>query len=92
MNDHTFTLLFKTQATLLILTKVFLLLKYFLFVKYRTSEWKAFHLIYFPQNEILFSKSYQCVKAKKLQNVLSMSIANAILLVAVVRMLMNFLA
>jgi hypothetical protein len=91
MNDHLFTMLFKVQATFLILIKVFLLLKYFMFVKFRTSEWKASHLIYFPANEIIFSKSYSCVKAKKMQNNLSFLIANSILIVAVVRMFMKVL-
>ena len=74
MADQLFILLFKAQALFLILVKVCLLLKYFLYMKYKRSDWKARHLIYFPADEIVFSKSMQCVMAKRVQNILSVSI------------------
>ena len=68
-----YLLFFKLQGLLLILMKVSLLLKYFFFVKYRAEDWKAVHLIYFPENEIIMSKNFAAVKAKKMQNTLSTS-------------------
>ena len=84
-------LLFKVQALFFILMKVSLLTKYFLFVKYRASDWKAHHLIFFPENEIVFSKSLTCVKAKKIQNLLSTSFVHLTLLVVIVRLAMKLL-
>lgn len=84
-----FLLLFKLQSLFFILLKVSLLLKYFLFVKYRTSEWKAEHLIYFPEDNIVLSRSYTCVKAKKLQNTLSTSFIHITILLVLVRLVMK---
>ena len=84
-------LLFKAQAVFFILMKVSLLTKYFLFVKYRAADWKAHHLIFFPENEIVLSKSLTCVKAKKIQNLLSTSFVHLTLLVVIVRLAMKLL-
>lgn len=84
-------LLFKAQAVFFILMKVSLLMKYFLFVKYRSADWKAQHLIFFPENEIVFSKSLTCVKAKKMQNLLSTSFVHLVLLLVIVRLAMKLL-
>lgn len=84
-------LLFKVQALSFILMKVSLLMKYFLFVKYRSADWKAQHLIFFPENEIFLSKSVTSVKAKKMQNFLSTTFVHLTLLLIVVRMAMKLL-
>lgn len=84
-------LLFKVQALFFILMKVSLLMKYFLFVKYRSADWKAQHLIFFPENEIILSKSLTSVKAKKMQNFLSTTFVHLTLLLIVVRMAMKLL-
>ncbi len=84
-------LLFKVQSLFFILMKVSLLMKYFLFVKYRSADWKAQHLIFFPENEIILSKSLTCVKAKKMQNFLSTTFVHLTLLLIVVRMAMKLL-
>ena len=84
-----FILLFKLQSLLFILMKVSLLLKYFVFLKYKSGDWKAQHLIYFPENEIILSKTYTCVKAKKLQNTLSTSFIHLVILMALTRMIMK---
>ncbi len=84
-----FLLLFKIQSLLFLLMKVSLLLKYFLFVKYRDSDWKAHHLIYFPESELIVSKSYSCVKAKKIQNILSSSFIHLVLLVVLTRLVIK---
>lgn len=85
------SLLFKAQALLFILMKVSLLIKYFLFVKYRSADWKAHHLIFFPENEIIFSKSLNCVKAKKTQNLLSNAFVHFLLLVIITRLAIKVL-
>ncbi len=66
-----YLLFLKLQGLFFILMKVCLLLKYFFFVKYRSEDWKALHLIYFPENNIIMSKDFAAVKAKKMQNTLS---------------------
>ena len=86
-----FLLLFKAQALFFILMKVSLLTKYFLFVKYRSADWKTQHLIFFPENEIILSKSLSCVKAKKLQNLLSTSFVHLTLLLVLVRLAIKLL-
>ena len=80
-----YLILFKFQCLFFILMKVSLLLKYFIFVKYRSHDWKAQHLIYFPANEIICSKTLTCAKAKKLQNSLSTSFAHLIILIVLVQ-------
>lgn len=80
--------LFKIQCLFFVLMKVSLLLKYFAFVKYRSSDWKAHHMIFFPPNEIVYSKSLNCAKAKKIQNDLSLSFLHMIILVVLVRFMM----
>lgn len=82
MTGEIFLSLFKVQATCLILIKVVLLLKYFLFVRYKNSEWRALHLIYFPSREIIASSTESGAKVKKAQNMLT--IAFVILNIAVV--------
>jgi hypothetical protein len=71
MTGEIFLTLFKIKAVLLILVKVAILLKYFLFIRYRTSEWRPVHFIYFPGKEITASFSAQCIKVKKTQNLLT---------------------
>lgn len=86
---NVFLLLFKIQSLFFILMKVSLLLKYYLFVKYRSGDWKAHHLIYFPENDIVLSKTYTCVKAKKIQNTLSTAFIHLTLLVIITKMIMK---
>ncbi len=81
-------LLFKMQCLCFVLMKVSLLLKYFLFVKYRSGDWKAEHLIYFPVNEIVYSKTLTCAKAKKLQNHLSTSFVHLVVWAVFTRLVM----
>lgn len=83
-----YLVLFKIQCLFFVLMKVSLLLKYFAFVKYRSSDWKAEHLIYFPANEIVYSKTLTCAKAKKIQNDLSLSFLHMVILVIFVRFIM----
>ena len=71
MTGDIFLMLFKIKAVSLILVKVVLLLKYFLFMQYRTSEWRPAHFIYFPGDAISSSFTAQCVKVKKTQNMLT---------------------
>lgn len=87
-----FLLLFKMQSLFFIFMKVSLLLKYFIFVKYRSGDWKAQHLIYFPENEIVLSKTYTCVKAKKIQNTLSTSFIHLTILLMLTRLIMKIFA
>ncbi|MDB5247748.1 MAG: hypothetical protein JWQ40_2142 [Segetibacter sp.] len=73
MSGDIFLSLFKVQATFLILVKVVLLLKYFMFVKYKTNEWRAIHLIYFPNKDIMSSSTLVGAKVKKTQNQLTIA-------------------
>lgn len=82
---------FKAQCVCFLLMKVSLLLKYFMFVKFRSEDWKARHLIFFPEAEIIFSKSLTCVKAKKIQNVLSTSFAQLMIMVVLIRLVMKLI-
>ena len=84
-----YLLFFKLQGLFLILMKVSLLLKYFFFVKYRSEDWKALHLIYFPENDIITSKNFAAVKAKKIQNTLSSSFVYMALAVMFFRAIMK---
>lgn len=82
-------ILFKVQSLFFILLKVSLLLKYFLFIKYRSGDWKASHLLYYPENDIVLSKNFTVVKAKKFQNYLSTAFVHLIVLVILIRLMMK---
>lgn len=90
MSGQLYMFLFKAQALFLILTKVCLLLKYFTYMKYKKSDWKAVHLIYFPANEIIYSKSMQCVKAKTVQNFLTLSFLHLSIAAILIRCFIHF--
>ena len=85
MNDLLFLVLVKGHAVFLLLIKISLLLKYFLFMKYKSPEWKVHHLVYIAESDIIFS-DYRMVKVKKLQNSLSFSIVHLIALVMLIRL------
>ncbi len=89
MTEELFQALFKVQALCFTLMKVAVLLKYALFLRYKTHEWKAEHLIFFPRKEIIYSGSDQCVKVKKAQNFLSILVLLLILSVIATK---NFIA
>ncbi|GEM_PF-3215957 len=82
----TYLVLFKIQSLLFILMKVALLLKYFFFVKHRGSDWKAYHMIYFPTQQIQLSRTVTCAKAKKLQNILSTCLLQMFVMALLIRL------
>lgn len=55
-----------------ILVKMLIIFKYFIFMKYRTSAWKAVHFIYFPTAHIGMQEYDNSRKIKRLQNHLTM--------------------
>lgn len=85
MSDFFFLLLLKGHILVLLLLKISLLLKYFLFLKYKSPDWKVHHLVYFAEKDIIFSENYRSAKVKKLQNSLSLSIIHFVLLIILIR-------
>ena len=72
MTGELLVALSKVGSTVLLLVKVVILLKYFMFMKYRTSDWRAFHFIYFSAKEIKASDEGS-IKVKRIQNQLSIA-------------------
>ncbi|TDH20028.1 hypothetical protein EXU57_21580 [Segetibacter sp. 3557_3] len=85
MTETLFTVLFKVQAVSLMMMKVILLAKYFVFAKYKSPNWKAVHMIYFPPAEIHYSNSMESAKAKLVQNHLSINFGLLMLAVFLIR-------
>jgi hypothetical protein len=67
--------------------KVIILLKYFLYVKYSTTEWKAEHIVYFPSREIVHSECPTDIKVKKSQNRLSILFCACLVSIILIRMI-----
>jgi hypothetical protein len=83
MEDLPYQLIFRAIATSFILMKVVLLLKLALFFRYKTSQWKAEHIVYFPSKDIFGSDEHEA-KVKRTQNHLSILFIVLVLLVVVI--------
>ncbi len=62
------TLLFFSPTFLAIVIVLAILLKFGLFIKFRTRNWKAINFIYFAPDHIILSESNKRADIKKLQN------------------------
>lgn len=58
----------KYLPVLFVLVKVLIILKYFLFIKYRTSAWRAVHFVYFPSSHIGMQEYDNSHNIKRMQN------------------------
>jgi hypothetical protein len=55
-------------------------------MKYKETDWKVQHIVYFAERDILFSSCLKLVQAKKMQNSLSITIAHLALMVVLIRL------
>ncbi len=79
----------KSHTIVLILIKISLLLKYFLFIKYKQADWKLQHMVFFAENDIVCSSCFKQAKIKKLQNSLSLAIIHLALIVILIRIIIS---
>jgi hypothetical protein len=84
MQEISYQLLQRVPDICLILMKVALLLKLALFMRYKTSEWKVEHIVFFPRKDI-YESDEQDSKVKKAQNNLTVVFVVLVLLVVAIK-------